>query len=101
MHAVNCFPAAVLMGLRGLGITPPKEVAMQLHPDAQHQALRKVLRRKAMQTQQGGGLDELEGRTLDRMIASLQDGRCVWDEVAMLVVEQFKDSADATDWPSP
>lgn len=88
--AVNCFPAAVLMGLNGHELPLPAEVEMHLRPIAKHQALREVLLKQAGEAQKGD-LTWDEEETLFRMRASLQNGKFVWEEVSMFVVELFGD----------
>lgn len=63
---------------------------MHLSPDAKHQAFREVLLKQARQAQRGD-LSWDEEETLFRMRASLQNGKLVWEEVSMFVVELFGD----------
>lgn len=88
--AVNCFSAAVLLGVRGHGLHIPTDVAKHLDPRAQHQALRRLLLAWAVQLEKRIE-DEDDGEALAAMKQSLQDRQHVLDEVAMLVVEMFDD----------
>ena len=87
---MNCFAAAVLMGLRGHGLRIPVDVARRLDPRAQHQAFRRSLLAWAGQLE-GRVQNAEDGDALAAMQKSLQDRQHVLDEVAMTVVEMFDD----------
>ena len=87
--AVNCFPAAVLMGLHGHGFSLPPEVGKYFNMDARHQAFREVLLRQAEQAWRLEGDGDMK-LTFQRMIESLQNGRLVWEDVSMFIVELLR-----------
>ena len=84
--AVNCFPAAVIMGLHGHCLGLPPEVGKLFDMNARHQAFREVLLRFAEQAWLHE-VDPAERLTYERMLRSLQKGTLVWEDVSMFVVE--------------
>ncbi len=60
---MNCFAAAVLLGVRGHGLRIPSDVAKHLDPRAQHQALRRLLLAWAVQLEKRIE-DEVDGEAL-------------------------------------
>ena len=86
--AVNCFPAAVLMGIHGHCLSLPLEVEKLFHMEARHQAFREVLLHRAEQAWQ---VEEDVDKKLTylRMIESLRSGRLVWEDVCIFIVDLF------------
>ena len=78
------------MGLNGLCLPISVAVAKHVGAEAQHQAFRRLIL-SFMRRAQRDAMEWDEKDTLHRMEGSLQDGRRVWEEVAMFVVELFKD----------
>ena len=88
--AVNCFPAAVLMGLRAHGLTiPVPEVAVHDHPATQHQALREVLLKMVMEAREGDLCADAKC-TQARLAACLKIDEYIFHDVAVFVVELLK-----------
>jgi len=88
---VNCFAAAVVMGLWGHGLELPVEVATVLDPRARHQAFRVLLRDWAGELTRSVSPNSNESEALQNMAESLHDRQYVLDEVAMLVVTKFEE----------
>ena len=101
---MNCFCAAVLLGLEGHGLAVPPKVTGPSRSVAQHQALREVLQDRVRgvifdverSLNPGDGSESpshdeekellAELATLERMKASLEDGMFVYEDVAMFLV---------------
>ena len=69
--AVNCFFAAVLMGLEGYGLPIPLEVVRHLSAGERHEALWGLLRDREEETRERELANAKEVETLDSMIGEL------------------------------
>lgn len=87
-RADNCFGAACVTGLTGLGVELPPEVTLCVAPHERHQGMRRAVRRMVRHARRTYAAEgDLDGEdAMWDILKSLVDGGLVVDDAAAFVV---------------